>query len=178
MPTRCLPACLQMEPAVSSCLLSAYAALREADTGNAYAHIDKGYQYALAKWWQVSRHDGSMIIWLPTQIMCYMRCNADTPPPSKCPPYSPLILSRALPFSHTHTPPMPMCPSLQLPEQGTSCHLGLLQTFQQLVELRESGRVLADVMSAGQRPDAHYNDTREILETWRHAHTHSHTCMG
>jgi hypothetical protein len=42
-----------MEPAVSSCLLSAYAALREANQETATTQIDKGFQYALAKWWQV-----------------------------------------------------------------------------------------------------------------------------
>lgn len=42
----------------------------------------------------------------------------------------------------------------------------LLQVFQQLVELRESGRVLSDV----QQPptvDRQYSDTKDILETWR-----------
>lgn len=46
---------VQMEPAVSSCLLSSYAALRELDTASANQHIDKGFQYALAKWWQVKQ---------------------------------------------------------------------------------------------------------------------------
>ena len=42
----------------------------------------------------------------------------------------------------------------------------LLQVFQQLVELRESGRVLSDV---NQPPtvDRQYSDTKDILETWR-----------
>jgi hypothetical protein len=44
---------VQMEPAVSSCLLSAYAALREVNQETAGTQIDKGFQYALAKWWQV-----------------------------------------------------------------------------------------------------------------------------
>jgi hypothetical protein len=47
---------LQMEPAVSSCLLSAYAALREVNQDTANTQIDKGFQYALAKWWQVKVH--------------------------------------------------------------------------------------------------------------------------
>jgi hypothetical protein len=42
-----------MEVAVSSCLLSAYAALRELDANVANAHIEKGFHLALVKWWQV-----------------------------------------------------------------------------------------------------------------------------
>eukprot|EP00882_Tetradesmus_deserticola_P022364 GHRQ01024266.1.p1 GENE.GHRQ01024266.1~~GHRQ01024266.1.p1 ORF type:complete len:604 (+),score=307.17 GHRQ01024266.1:373-2184(+) len=96
----------QMEPAVSSCLLSAYAALREVNQEAANTHIDKGFQYALAKWWQ-------------------------------------------------------------LPDTGSAPQLALLQVFQQLVELRESGRVLTDVMNQQQRSDQQYSDTKDILETWR-----------
>jgi hypothetical protein len=48
------PLLLQMEPAVSSCLLAAYASLRDCDSGTANAHIEKGFQYSLARWWQVS----------------------------------------------------------------------------------------------------------------------------
>ncbi|WIA37453.1 hypothetical protein OEZ86_014371 [Tetradesmus obliquus] len=96
----------QMEPAVSSCLLSAYAALREVNQETANTQIDKGFQYALAKWWQ-------------------------------------------------------------LPDTGCAPQLALLQVFQQLVELRESGRVLADVMNQQQRSDQQYSDTKDILETWR-----------
>lgn len=37
-------------------MLSAYAALKDVDQTTANQHIDKGFQYALAKWWQVSQH--------------------------------------------------------------------------------------------------------------------------
>jgi hypothetical protein len=56
---------------------------------------------------------------------------------------------------------------LQLPDTGCAPQLALLQVFQQLVELRESGRVLADVLPQQQRPDQQYGDTKDILETWR-----------
>ena len=49
----CCMLALQMEPAVSSCLLAAYASLRDADAATANAHIEKGFQYSLARWWQV-----------------------------------------------------------------------------------------------------------------------------
>ena len=56
---------------------------------------------------------------------------------------------------------------LQLPDTGCAPQLALLQVFQQLVELRESGRVLADVMNQQQRSDQQYSDTKDIQETWR-----------
>lgn len=56
--------------------------------------------------------------------------------------------------------------ALQLPDTGCAPQVLLLQTFQQLVELRESGRVLADVHQQ-QRSDQQYSDTKDILETWR-----------
>jgi transformation/transcription domain-associated protein len=43
----------------------------------------------------------------------------------------------------------------------------LLQVFQQLVELRESGRVLIDVHPTQAAMDRQYSDTKDILETWR-----------
>jgi hypothetical protein len=57
--------------------------------------------------------------------------------------------------------------ALQLPDTGCAPQLALLQVFQQLVELRESGRVLTDVMNQQQRSDQQYSDTKDILETWR-----------
>jgi hypothetical protein len=57
--------------------------------------------------------------------------------------------------------------AVQLPDTGCAPQLALLQVFQQLVELRESGRVLADVLPQQQRPDQQYGDTKDILETWR-----------
>lgn len=41
--------------------------------------------------------------------------------------------------------------------------------FQQLVELRESGKVLRDVHPSHQQQgmDRQYSDTKDILETWR-----------
>lgn len=38
---------------MSSCLLAAYASLRDHDSGTANLHIEKGFQYSLARWWQV-----------------------------------------------------------------------------------------------------------------------------
>jgi transformation/transcription domain-associated protein len=59
--------------------------------------------------------------------------------------------------------------AVQLPDTGCAPLLGLLQTFQQLVELKESGRVLVDVTHQQQRLDQQqqYSDTKDILETWR-----------
>jgi transformation/transcription domain-associated protein len=53
-----------------------------------------------------------------------------------------------------------------MPEMGFTAQVPLLQTFQQLVELRESGRVLVDVH---QQPslDRQYSDTKDVLETWK-----------
>jgi transformation/transcription domain-associated protein len=43
--------------------------------------------------------------------------------------------------------------------------VALLQTFQQLVELRESARVLLDLAAGNQRgPDHSYGDLKDILE--------------
>ncbi len=53
----------------------------------------------------------------------------------------------------------------QLPDVGSMPQQLLLQLFQQLVELRESARVLADV-SVSTREHS-YSDVKDILETWR-----------
>jgi transformation/transcription domain-associated protein len=55
----------------------------------------------------------------------------------------------------------------QLPETGYLAQVPLLQVFQQLVELRESGRVLIDVHPGQSAMDRQYSDTKDILETWR-----------
>lgn len=44
---------------MSSCLLAAYASLRDHDSGTANLHIEKGFQYSLARWWQV----GVVCVW-------------------------------------------------------------------------------------------------------------------
>lgn len=64
------------------------------------------------------------------------------------------------------SPPLPLLSCLQLPETGYLAQVPLLQVFQQLVELRESGRVLGDVH---QPPtvERQYSETKDILETWR-----------
>ncbi|GIL45633.1 hypothetical protein Vafri_2841, partial [Volvox africanus] len=53
----------------------------------------------------------------------------------------------------------------ELPSHTT--HVGLLQTFQQLVELKESARILVDLAQGGGRPDHSFTDLKEIMETWR-----------
>lgn len=58
----------------------------------------------------------------------------------------------------------------QLPDIGAAphiqhAHIQLLQQFQQLVELKESARVLVDVSNS--RPDHPYGDVKDIMETWR-----------
>jgi hypothetical protein len=39
--------------------------------------------------------------------------------------------------------------------------------FQQLVELKESGRILNDLANGNQRRDHTFSEMREILESWR-----------
>jgi hypothetical protein len=58
---------------------------------------------------------------------------------------------------------------VQLPETGYLAQVPMLQVFQQLVELRESGKVLRDVHPSHQQQgmDRQYSDTKDILETWR-----------
>lgn len=46
---------------MSSCMLSAYAALKDVDQATSNNHIDKGFQYALAKWWQVCNTPVEMV---------------------------------------------------------------------------------------------------------------------
>lgn len=82
-------------------------------------------------------------------------------------PHSLISLTHSL--THCPSPPPPVCCTpVQLPETGYLAQVPLLQVFQQLVELRESGRVLGDVH---QPPtvDRQYSDTKDILETWRYS---------
>jgi hypothetical protein len=53
-----------------------------------------------------------------------------------------------------------------MPELGSTAQVPLLQAFQQLVELKESGRVLMDVHQAPSH-ERQYSETKDILETWR-----------
>lgn len=55
----------------------------------------------------------------------------------------------------------------QLPDVGVAPHTQLLQTFQQLIELKESSRILMDLAAANQRPDYTYGDLKDIMDTWR-----------
>ncbi|XRB06256.1 transformation/transcription domain-associated protein [Pycnococcus provasolii] len=58
----------------------------------------------------------------------------------------------------------------QLPELSMSSHIPLLHTFQRLMELQESARVIADVSSASVeylRRSSNFNEIRDVLETWR-----------
>ena len=48
----------------------------------------------------------------------------------------------------------------------TSSHLSP-QVFQQLVELKESGRILSDLANGNTRRDHTFNEMREIMESWR-----------
>ena len=41
------------------------------------------------------------------------------------------------------------------------------QVFQQLVELKESGRILNDLANGNTRRDHAFNEMREIMESWR-----------
>ncbi|GFR40173.1 hypothetical protein Agub_g730, partial [Astrephomene gubernaculifera] len=55
-----------------------------------------------------------------------------------------------------------------LPElPSNTAHVGLLQTFQQLVELKESARILVDLAQANGRPEHAFTDLKEIMATWR-----------
>ncbi|KAH7432383.1 hypothetical protein KP509_07G020000 [Ceratopteris richardii] len=67
----------------------------------------------------------------------------------------------------------------QLPEMVVQSHIPLLQQFQQLVELQESGRVLFEITNGNkplggpaqlggvQTPGGAYVELKEILETWK-----------
>ena len=47
---------------MSSCLLAAYASLREMDSSTANVQIDKGFQFSLMRWWSVSMHTAQGVI--------------------------------------------------------------------------------------------------------------------
>lgn len=62
----------------------------------------------------------------------------------------------------------------QLPEMSVHARIPLLQQFQQLVEVQESGRILVDIANgnklSGSSVGVHgslYSDLKDILETWR-----------
>ena len=57
----------------------------------------------------------------------------------------------------------PCCRWWQLPQDSIWPQLGLLQGFQQMVELQESSRILVDLgqqMGAGQRADHTYTELK------------------
>ncbi|CAM8985650.1 unnamed protein product [Rhodiola kirilowii] len=63
----------------------------------------------------------------------------------------------------------------QLPDMSVHSRIPLLQQFQQMVEVQESGRILVDISngnklsanSVGGVPNGLYSDLKDILETWR-----------
>ncbi|GAX77356.1 hypothetical protein CEUSTIGMA_g4802.t1 [Chlamydomonas eustigma] len=55
----------------------------------------------------------------------------------------------------------------QLPEIAVVPQAQLLQVFQQLVELRESVRILVDLANGNTKRDHQFTEMKEILETWR-----------
>lgn len=55
-----------------------------------------------------------------------------------------------------------------LPEVPSAQHVALLQSFQQIVELKESARLLLDVQNATRGSSNHsFQDLTETLEAWR-----------
>ena len=65
-----------------------------------------------------------------------------------------------VPHSHFHT----SAHTHTLPQFFT---LSPAQVFQQLVELKESGRILSDLANGNTRRDHTFNEMREIMESWR-----------
>ncbi|KAL6746236.1 hypothetical protein V8C86DRAFT_2445362, partial [Haematococcus lacustris] len=55
----------------------------------------------------------------------------------------------------------------QLPEIGAAPQVPLLQTFQQLVEVRESVRILADLQLGASTAEHVFQDVRDTTDTWR-----------
>jgi transformation/transcription domain-associated protein len=55
----------------------------------------------------------------------------------------------------------------QLPEHVLNARLPLLQSFQQLVELKESCKIFLDLQLGNSRPNHPFKDMREIMESWR-----------
>jgi hypothetical protein len=94
----------------------------------------------------------------PGAVAC--GCLQHRPRPCRCRLPS---LPEQQPAPHKHTPPPPARP----------------QAFQQLVELRESARVLLDLQNSGHsaQPDAGYADLKDTLETWRCARGGAMQCL-
>lgn len=159
---------MTIEPSPQSCLIRAYTALQALDMQGAEQHINAGFQHVLHKWCarrprRLARSSSGRTQPPPRRAgFCRAPRAAAPAAPRVRDTYSAAPRSGA-PLTHAplSSPPSLLLPSRprrwQLPEQpwSSAAHCVLLQQMQQLVELKESVRVMYDISTVGGAEGVH-----------------------